>query len=191
MQTDRQNFEAWFVQPLESLYPKVEQFGFIIVMVTLPLLERYLRQKENITGDTLKQEFYIALERLFPELQGQRDETRKFWRLCRNGLLHRSTFNGPGIYLVRNLNTPVVVARGDQSDFVFHLDPVAFSKKVLATIGDDFEVYANSLTSPLPVISPLRTDATVRQPPYQWGTGLPSQPQTTPFPESLRDITLP
>jgi hypothetical protein len=52
MPTDRGNFEAWFVRPLECLYPKAEQFGFIIVMVTFPLLERYLRQKENITGIT-------------------------------------------------------------------------------------------------------------------------------------------
>jgi hypothetical protein len=190
MPTDRGNFEAWFLRPLECLYPKVEQFGFIIVMVTLPLLERYLRQKENVLGITLKQEFYIALEGLFPELGGQRDEARKFWSLCRNGLLHRSTFNGPGIYLVRDLNTPVVVDRGDPANIVFRLDPVAFARKVLATISEDFEVYANSLTSPLPTVAPLTHDSSLGAGLHPLGTGLHPQPQETPFPESLRKISL-
>jgi hypothetical protein len=180
MPTDRGNFEAWFVRPLECLYPKAEQFGLIIAMVTLPLLERYLRQKKNITGVKLPPEFYTELEELFPELKGQ---AGKFWNLCRNGLLHRSTFNGPGIYLVRDLNIPVVADRGDPANVAFRLDPVAFARKVLATISGDFEVYANSLTSPLPTVAPLTHNSTL-------GTGRHPQPQENPFPESLRKILL-
>jgi hypothetical protein len=190
MQTDRENFEAWFVRPLECLYPKVEQFGFIIVMVTLPLLERYLRQKENIGTEGYKQQFYVALEGLFPDLQGQRDETRTFWKLCRHGLLHRGTFNGPGICLVRDLNKPVVVNRGDPENIVFHLDPVAFAQKVLATISGDFEVYATSLTLPLPTVFPLNETHGNSSSVPPLGTGLPPQPHAAPFPESLRKITL-
>ena len=134
--------------------------------------------------------FYVAFEGLFPDLQGQRDETRTFWKLCRHGLLHRSTFNGPGIYLVRDLNTPVVVNRGDPANIVFHLDPVAFAQKVLATISGDFEVYATSLTSPLPTVSPLNETRGNSASVLPFGTGLPPQPHTDPFPESLRKILL-
>jgi hypothetical protein len=148
-------------------------------MVTLPLLERYLRQGEDITGVSLNQEFFAALEELFPELR--RDEARKLWNLCRNGLLHRSTFNGPGIYRVRDLDMPVVVNRGDPTNIVFQLDPVAFSRKVLATITEDFEVYANSLTSPLPTAAPLTHDRNLGAGPQPQetilGTGLHPQSQ--------------
>jgi hypothetical protein len=191
---DRGNFEAWFVQPLKCLYPQVEPFGFIIVMVTLPLLERYLRQKEDIQTD-LKQQFYIALEELFPDLSGQRDESRKFWKLCRHGLLHRGTFNASEshcIYLVRDLGEAVVVNRADPKNIVFKLDPVAFAQKVLTTILGDFETYATSKMSPLAVVSPLdeTRDSSSSPATLPLGTGLPlnqgaSSSQTGSLPISL------
>ena len=177
---DRKNFGAWFIRPLECLYPKAEQFGFVIVMVTLTLLERYLRQKENIRTERYTREFYVALERLFPILQGG-DETWTFWKLCRHGLLHRGTFNGPGIRLVRDLKEPIVVIRGDPANIVFHLDPVAFAQKVLATISGDCEVYATSLTSPLPTVFPLNETHGNSSSVPLWGTALPPQPQAEPI----------
>jgi hypothetical protein len=167
---DRKNFETWFVGPLERLYPEVEQFGFIIVMVTLPLLERYLRQKKNLGTEGYNKKFFGALEELFPDLLGQ---TETFWKPCRNGLLHRGTFNGPGIRLVRDMNRPIEVNRDDPANIVFHLDPVAFAQKVLATITGDFEVYATSLTSPLPAVFQLNEIQGNSSSVPLWGTGLP------------------
>jgi hypothetical protein len=46
MATDKENFETWFARPLERLYPN-QDFGFIILMSTLPLLERYVRRKDQ------------------------------------------------------------------------------------------------------------------------------------------------
>jgi hypothetical protein len=53
------------------------------------------------------------------------------------------------------LDKPIVVDRADPQNIIFKLDPVVFAQKVLATILQDFEVYATSKTSPLAVVSPL------------------------------------
>jgi hypothetical protein len=93
MATDRENFEAWFVQPLMRLFPKKE-FGFIVVMSTLPLLERYVRRKERIPSGVGLQNtsFYDGVLRIFPEI-GSADLVRPFWKVFRHGLLHETTFH--------------------------------------------------------------------------------------------------
>ena len=126
MPTDQENFDTWFVRPLESLYPK-EEFGFIIVMATFPLLARHLRQKVNLPpGKKPDKAFYAALKGLFPELG---DKAQAFWWKCRNGLLHHGTFNSHGVFIVHGQNEPVVVE--DAPTTIFRLEPVVFARKVL------------------------------------------------------------
>jgi hypothetical protein len=93
MPTDRETFDAWFVQPLESLYPRTE-CGFVILYTAFPLLERYLRRKANIPASQRKLDgrFYAELRRLFRDL-GSDDDAKAFWNTYRNGFLHQSTFN--------------------------------------------------------------------------------------------------
>jgi hypothetical protein len=50
MDSDRKNFHAWYVKTLESLYPE-RNAGIAILMISTPLLERYLRQKNGRTPD--------------------------------------------------------------------------------------------------------------------------------------------
>ena len=118
MPSDRENFEAWFVRPLQSLYNK-EEFALIIVMVTLPLLDRYLQQKTKLVGKSRRrQAFFAAFEQLFPI--GENAET--FWWMCRSGLLHQGTFNGRGVCIVHGQSEPLIVDhRG-----CFSIQPVFF-----------------------------------------------------------------
>jgi hypothetical protein len=162
MPTDRENFEAWFVRPLQSLFER-EEFGFIIVMVTLPLLERYLRQKAKLHSDKkLNDTFFVAFEELFP-LGGK---AKKFWRMCRNGLLHQSTFSGRGVFIVHGQSEPLAV---DHEAF-FRLEPVIFAQKVLAAILSGFEDYV-SMEPPLPKVFWLLAPGV--GPPMILGTGAP------------------
>jgi hypothetical protein len=128
MPTDRENFEAWFARPLETLYDR-EECGFIIVMVTLPLLERYLQQKVKLIPKRRRREaFFAAFEQLFP--LGGKAET--FWWMCRSGLLHQGTFNGRGVFIVHGQNEPLALA-AEASGQGFRLEPVVFAQKVLAS----------------------------------------------------------
>jgi hypothetical protein len=43
---DQQNFQAWYVNILESLYDN-RAAGIAVLMISTPLLERYLRQKNG------------------------------------------------------------------------------------------------------------------------------------------------
>jgi hypothetical protein len=47
MKDDYHNFVRWFKEPLRRLY-KDPHAGFAIVMLSLPILERYLREKSGV-----------------------------------------------------------------------------------------------------------------------------------------------
>jgi hypothetical protein len=56
---------------LEPLRDKGDA-GFIFAVVSLPLLERYLREKSGAgQASTLPQEFFDELVALFPEIAGK------------------------------------------------------------------------------------------------------------------------
>jgi hypothetical protein len=46
MDTNKEDFLKWRKQPLEQLYSNPDA-GFAIMVISLPLLERYLRQKSK------------------------------------------------------------------------------------------------------------------------------------------------
>jgi len=45
---DLKNFRDWYVKTLESLYPERDA-GIAVLMISMPLLERYLRQRNSRT----------------------------------------------------------------------------------------------------------------------------------------------
>ena len=47
MKENYENFIRWFKEPLSSLY-KNPHAGFAIVILSLPILERYLREKSGV-----------------------------------------------------------------------------------------------------------------------------------------------
>jgi hypothetical protein len=197
MQTDRERFEAWFARPLECLYPQAkEKFGIIIVMVILPLLERYLRQKVNFPSSATKDErlkaFCAAFEQEFP-LGGKAEE---FWTNCRHGLLHQGTFNRYGVFIVHDQNEPLVLY-GAAPNETFRLNPVAFAQKVLATILSDFDIYSKAeppllRTSWLEGLTQSSSDSPqMPRLTTTLGTGAPlAREKPSNMPDGLKDITL-
>ena len=100
MATNYENYRSWYADLLPTLFPD-RNAGFIILMVALPLLERYLRQivglgpKDNLNEDCMKE-----LCKLFPELP-DKTASRQFWDVFRNGILHQVTLsreNRKGVY---------------------------------------------------------------------------------------------
>ncbi len=146
MPTDLENFGEWFVQPLESLYPRRE-CGFVILYTAFPLLERYLRQKANIpAGYSLSAAFFAALWKLFPELRSE-DNARAFWDTYRNGFLHQGTFNSR-THRGSVIHHESAVITLDASTQTFYLGTVDFTRRVLATIVRDFGTYAQGPALP-------------------------------------------
>lgn len=158
MSTHRVNFEAWYKKVLELLYPDRDA-GFAILLITFPLLERYLRQKVGLTSkDELKPPFFDELQRLLPCLGG-RATARSFWQIYRHGLLHEVTLSGqarngrlmPTGWLSHD--KPLVTIESDGSIWI---NPKEFGEFVVATIESDFATYegASPAASRLPTVKP-------------------------------------
>lgn len=92
MSTHRDNFDSWYKKMLELLYPHRDA-GFPILLITFPLLERYLRQKTGLASDEkLSDGFFDELTQIFPVLTS-RVRARNLWQIYRNGLVHEITFS--------------------------------------------------------------------------------------------------
>lgn len=149
------NFKLWFSEPLNTLYANPHA-GFAILMVTIPLLERYLREKSFVyEGEKLGDPFYDELRHIFPTLP---DNTvaRDFWHVYRNGLLHQGTLsqrNRRGLRMpdgwVSRRSQAVEIDR--DGDFSVH--PAEFAKTVIRAIEADFSTFEgpHSFNHPLPV----------------------------------------
>jgi len=139
---NRDNFKRWFSKYLEALYDDNDA-GFVIMMITFPLLERYLRQKVGIGEGTLDKRFHTGLEEVFPSLK-ENDCAKDFWQ-ARHTLLHQATLPNRKHTRVEiasewvSSNSPALsVQRGP---WLFTVGPASFAKKVLGMISADFETY--------------------------------------------------
>jgi hypothetical protein len=83
------NFKCWYADILERLYTNGEA-GFVILMITLPLLERYLREKSGVNEGDLIDPFYVQLRRVFPALPDN-TAARNFWQVYRNLIINHVT----------------------------------------------------------------------------------------------------
>ena len=128
-------------------------------MVTMPLLERYLRQKVELPlRGSLNETFYKELTGLFPELRDV-GTAKKFWHVYRNGLLHEvamSSQNGTSSpMLVGSLSHDIPNIAIDL-DGGFWLHPCDFAKRVVQAIENDFASYErDSLVERLPTVKTL------------------------------------
>lgn len=87
--TNRENFQSWFAGFLRPLWDN-RAAGFIVTLVSFPLLERYLRQAAGSEPNSPR--FIADLRRVFPELLSDAD-ARAFWTTYRHGLLHNVTMS--------------------------------------------------------------------------------------------------
>lgn len=144
MLNHKDNFKLWFCEVIDSLC-KNENAGFPILMITFPLLERYLRSKSRTGEDEkLKTPFFNELIKIFPVL---RDEptAKQFWQVYRNGILHQATLSQKNIKGVAMPNGWLSGVKNNAVEIDglghFWVNPVEFAKKVIDTINNDFSSY--------------------------------------------------
>ena len=155
------NFTKWFPEILKSLYQESDA-GFVVLMASLPLLERYLREKSGVYENNLSEgsPFYQHLSEVFPALRDGR-KAQDFWKVFRHGLLHQAAMSSR---TNKGIEMPRGVLSHDFGEAVsidgenFLVNPVKFSKHVISTIQSDFPTYEahNSPNHALPAIIELR-----------------------------------
>ena len=140
--TNRDNFRAWFAAQIRKLAPDRDA-GFLIAIVSFPLLERYVRQLTN--AEPKSGRFIVGLLQVFPELQTV-ESAQTFWTTYRHGLLHNVTMSRESHGLTHDSRIVEV-----QSDGKVWLNPVLFAERILERIETDFETFERG--NPLPTVS--------------------------------------
>ena len=142
MATTEDYFNQWFRDVLQDLY-KDSRAGFIVVLTSNALLERYLRAKSGLSPtDKLKGPFWPEFRGLFPQIPDD-DVAKAFWHVCRNGLMHQVTFNmktekGDVCMVGLDDSGPDIEYRTDGGSLLFKISPTKFSSKIIDAIGKDF-----------------------------------------------------
>lgn len=152
--TSQEHFKAWYEDVLAMLYPHRDA-GIAIFMISLPLTERFLRQKSKLgPDDDLSDAFMIRLGKIFPAL---RDVTtaRQFWAVYRHGFLHQATLSKS---TRRGTPLPIGWLTHDIADAIqimpdgsFCLHPVLFSQKIVSEINADFSAFAGTIAGAPPL----------------------------------------
>jgi hypothetical protein len=153
----RANFKSWYVDVLEGMYAN-QNAGLAVFIITLSLLERYLRLKSGMTPkDDVGDKFRTNLIAMFPALSTDQ-VAFDFWRVFRNGFLHQATLSQetkggkdlPIGRLTHGTPDPVFVV----SDGSFIVNPVLFSKTAVSAIEADFVTFVgkDSDAPPLPKV---------------------------------------
>ena len=159
---ERRFLIKWFREPLTQLYSNHDA-GFIILMASLPLLERYLREKSGIGDDRLNSKgniFYTRLIDLFPSLKDIPTATL-IWDLLRNGLLHQGTIKtvaGNAIIEmgVKDSAADIEITGYSAAGITVTISPSKFSEKVIAKMEQDWGTskLPGSKTYPIPIVNP-------------------------------------
>lgn len=152
------NFKSWYISTLERLYQHRDA-GFAILMITFPLLERYLRKKVKLSpADNLSDLFFMELVLLFPVLSDI-STARNFWQVYRNGLLHEVTLSRQNR---SGHDMPIGWVSHDKpmvsiEDGSFWIHPVDFTKTVIEIIQSDFSTFEgiDESLSHLPAVTPV------------------------------------
>jgi hypothetical protein len=145
------NFKKWFKDPILRLQQDPDA-GLITVMVSLALLERYVREKSGIPeNESLNSRFHNSrfhkeFLRLFPSI-GTEDAARKFWEACRHGLMHQATFKievkgGAKTTMGLHESAPEIECTIDsRGDAFIMISPRKFSSRVIQIIENDFATF--------------------------------------------------
>jgi len=157
MPTTQDYFNDWFRDVLRGLY-KDSNAGFIIVITSLTLLERYLRQKSGAgQAHSLPDPFFDEFIKFFPQIPDVRT-AKILWQVCRHGLMHQATFRvktrkGQMMSAVGLKDDgPVLEYRTDGITHAFMISPTKFSAAVIIAIENDFPTFEGGASPdhPLP-----------------------------------------
>ncbi|MDP2922160.1 MAG: hypothetical protein Q8O30_00360 [Candidatus Omnitrophota bacterium] len=154
MNTNKRNFTIWFKNAIIVLQ-KRRAFGYPLLCISFPLLERYLREKsKNFQSGSLNENFHKEFLKLFPEALSL-DDAKKIWKAYRNGILHQVAPSRVG---PRGKQTAVshdcsIIAYDKKNNLVV-INPKKFSQRVIEIIEKDFSTYEgkNSPDHPLPKV---------------------------------------
>jgi hypothetical protein len=159
----RQNYVRWFQDVVRTMYSQGDS-GFAILMISIPLLERYLRQKSG-TYESLRLEspFYAELSRVFPSLSSEL-HAKEFWHVFRNGLLHQATLSratARGVQMPAGVLSADAPAVGLDQAGTYLVNPRKFADRVFEVIDGDFAVFeaTGSANHPLPQIFVFPSDS--------------------------------
>jgi len=154
MATTQDYFNEWFRDVLRDLY-KDSRAGFVVVITSVALLERYLRQRSRLSpkDKKLTKKFWTEFCILFPQIPDG-DVAKAFWHVCRNGLMHQATFKmktekGDVSEVGLNDSGPDIDYRKNGAVLRFMISPTKFSSKVINAIENDFTTFEGS-GPPLP-----------------------------------------
>jgi hypothetical protein len=161
MNEDLVNFKAWFGDVLTALYPN-RNAGIPVLMLSLPLAERYLRQKNKVgPGSHLTRACMRTLIAILPALRDVAT-ARDFWAVYRHGFLHQATLSAvagggaslPVGWLTHDTAEPFLI----RSDGSFQVHPVLLSQVIVGAIEADFAVFAGTAAGAPPLAKAERLD---------------------------------
>lgn len=146
MTDTRTYFNNWFKDVLFELNTN-KNAGFIVLITSLTLLERYLREKsQNYEKTRLDGPFFLEFIRLFPQIPDI-EVAKKFWKACRHGLMHQATFKT----MLDDNHTISEIGIDDTVDVIryencgpehsFMVSPTKFSTLTIAIIESDFATF--------------------------------------------------
>jgi len=158
----RQNYVRWFQEIVRTMYSQGDS-GFAILMISIPLLERYLRQKSGTYESRCLSPFYAELSRVFPALSSE-EHAKNFWQVFRNGLLHQATLSRlrvRGAQMPDGVLSADAPAVGIDQAGSYLVDPRKFAERVFEVIDGDFEVFeaTGSSNHPMPQIFTFPSDS--------------------------------
>ena len=140
-------FFGWFETSIRAIQ-KTPGCEFGILVLTLPLLERYLRETSGAHEGDLNEKFYDDLLVVIPELS-TRDDAKKFWHIYRNGFLHQCAFSaerktrrGPVIMSYGAISGHVPLLEFRTADDSFYVNPSPLADRVLGFIRTDQRTFA-------------------------------------------------
>lgn len=161
MNEDLDNFKAWFADVLTSLYPNRDA-GIAVLTLSLPLAERYLRQKNRVgPEEALTDACMTSLIAVLPALRDVAT-ARQFWAVYRHGFLHQATLSAVARggascrvgWLTHDTAEPFEI----RPDGSFLVHPVLLSQQIVRAIEADFAVFAGTAAGAPPLARVERLD---------------------------------
>lgn len=154
MTDDKERFNRWFsdiLRDLEENHP--QDAGAVLLMVSFPLLETYLRKKCKIPEHCyhlwMKGEHAVQVTQFFNEICGmfpklglpnsrRPEEAQEFWMRWRHALLHSATLKDEGDSLQVTATGEAVEGNSERG---FRVNPVKFAKCVREAIASDLPTF--------------------------------------------------
>ena len=152
--------QKWFYAPIEE---QPEHRGFTILLLIIPIYERYLRHVCN-HGDQKFYESSLPISQIMADTNVSREQANQFWQIMRNGLCHRGTpkqGNNLLAYAVSDEGPPV----SQGNDGVLVINPYAIRPLLLKLFKSNPGFWSNS---EYPVPDEIVTFSTPQRPEQQF-----------------------